>query len=77
MGTEYHNFNQADISKFNTCLHRSDGEISEVRRSCCTSFTVKGFKCNLLAVFPLEPHICQQCLKFEPKLPDSISSGAV
>ena len=67
MSSEFINFNKIDEVKFNTCKHRSLEEIIEVKKTCCSSMTIKGYKCLLLQVFPLSPKHCEKCTKYEIK----------
>ncbi|MEK6883124.1 MAG: hypothetical protein AABY22_26095 [Nanoarchaeota archaeon] len=67
MSSEFINFNKIDEVKFNTCKHRSLEEIIEVKKTCCSSMTIKGYKCLLLQHFPLNSMICKECQKFEIK----------
>lgn len=47
--------------KFDTCSYRSDTEVIEVKRSCCSSKEIKGFKCNKFDIIPVRPEQCVAC----------------
>jgi hypothetical protein len=53
--------------KFNTCEHRSTEEVSVVKKNCCSSWEEKGYKCNLLNLFSLNPGICALCTYYKEK----------
>ena len=53
--------------KFNTCEHKSPEEVSIVKKSCCSSWEQRGYKCNLLNLFPLNPGICTACTYYKKK----------
>ena len=55
------------VDKFNTCTYRTTEEISIVRKSCCKTWEDKGYKCNLLDIFPLEANVCKACTSYKSK----------
>lgn len=57
-----------DTNKFETCRHRSDQEIEEMKLACCGQRNLKrGYKCYELRIFPLSPGLCLNCPKHSPK----------
>jgi len=56
---------QLGISKFETCSFRTDNKI--IKKSCCSTNNVSGYKCNLRNIFPLSyiQH-CEKCDKYQP-----------
>jgi hypothetical protein len=57
-------------SKFGTCKHRSEEEVSQtIKRCSCQggSYEVKGYYCNKKNIIKLEPDICIHCEEYESK----------
>ncbi len=53
--------------KFNTCANRSEKEVSEIKRTCCNSTAVIGYKCIKLSIHPLSAERCKECLHYQAK----------
>ena len=58
-----------DADKFNTCVHRSENEMEEVKRACCGQRNLlRGYKCFELKIFPLDAGFCNTCPKYSSKI---------
>lgn len=53
--------------KFDTCIFRSETSVSVVRKSCCSSSTVEGFRCDKFQYHPLTEGTCEDCSAYEKK----------
>lgn len=55
--------------KFNTCIHRSENEMEEMRRQCCGQRNLlRGYKCFEMKMFPLDAGFCVNCPKYSSKI---------
>ena len=57
-------------SKFDTCKHRSEQEISKtIQRCSCQggNYEVKGYFCYKKNILKVEPEICIHCNEYESK----------
>lgn len=58
-----------NLDKFNTCIHRSEHEMEEMRRLCCGQRNIaRGYKCFELKIFPLDAGLCVNCAKYSAKI---------
>jgi hypothetical protein len=58
---------EAPLDKFNTCIHRTPEQVSEMRRNCCQHYTINGYRCNRFGYFPLNEGVCTNCAGYENK----------
>ncbi len=62
--------NDSNISKFDNCKFRSEGEeVRLIKRCSCQGgdYTEHGYVCSSKQIFKVTPEICANCEIFEPK----------
>ena len=60
--------NMSDPTKFNTCTHRSETEVTEPKRNCCRVIAeYNGFKCHKRGIIPLNATTCFSCEEYQAK----------
>jgi hypothetical protein len=60
----------SESNNFLTCKHRSEEEVEHTVKRCnCQggNFTIKGYFCNKLNIFKVEPSTCLNCYAYEAK----------
>src|SRR5882724_9414462 len=50
--------------KFNTCQYKSNEEVSIIKKTCCSSHIINGFKCEKLGIHPLSSKNCEGCNQY-------------
>jgi hypothetical protein len=62
--------NENNFSKFNSCRHRSNEEVSKtIRRCSCQggNLETKGFLCYKRNIFKIDENFCNACNEYEAK----------
>jgi len=60
-----------NLSKIDSCKHRSPEQYTRQVKICCgRSQEVTAFDCVLREIYPLSPDHCNQCNLFQPKSED-------
>jgi hypothetical protein len=57
-----------EVSRFDSCKHRSPSEMERIIKTCCSSRVERGYNCQLLGIFPLQRERCTSCDKYEAKV---------
>jgi hypothetical protein len=49
------------MEMFETCVHRTIEEVDIVIKTCCSSYTQRGFRCEKRDINFLGPTVCRDC----------------